>query len=120
MSTHAATPLVSEADLARLAELYIFRERDEVNGFLEENAFLVPILFEARDKIQAYFPDSPVFLEVRYDPEASDGDPHVVAYIETDLDVTAAIEALDRFDEDCGFDYLVRGQMKLNIDTEFR
>jgi hypothetical protein len=120
MSTHAAIPLVSPADLDRLAGLYTFRERDEVSAFLAENAFLVPILFEARDKIQEYFPNSPVFLEVRYDPEASDGDPHVVAYIETDLDVEAALNELDRFGDDWWLNIIDVTDMKLNIDVEFR
>src|SRR4051794_21067437 len=100
MSTHAITSPISQADLATLEGFYTLRERDEVIQFLEENPFLVPILLEAQDKITKYFPDSPVSLEIRYDPEASDGDPHVMAYIATDLGAEATRDTLDRFDED--------------------
>ena len=55
-----------------LEQLYAIAAHDEVETFLQRNAFLVPLLFEAGQVIPRYFPDSRLYLEVVADPETND------------------------------------------------
>ena len=61
---------ISEKMLPLLEYLYIFRIRDDIQWFMEENPFLVSILFEAYVNINSFFPlHSQKILNVVSDPE---------------------------------------------------
>jgi hypothetical protein len=71
-STGILTPQISKEEIERLDQLYIFRDREKVLEFLEEHAFLVPVLLEAPEKIKPYFGDATRFLETYTDLEEGD------------------------------------------------
>ncbi len=67
----AATIPITKADLEKLEQLYTFRDQEEVVAFLEEHPSLIAVLLEAPGKIEQYFGNVPLFLEVQVDPEIS-------------------------------------------------
>ncbi len=110
---------ISPGDLERLEQVYSFRDRAATVEFLEANPFLVPLLLEARGKIEEYFPGAPVSLEFGCDPESTEEDCWIMAYIATKLNIDDAFAARERFgDEWWRGDAIDRAQMKLNIDIE--
>lgn len=84
-------------ELEPLEKLYIFRSPDEVLDFLQKYPFLVPVLLEAPEKIQPYFPSARLFLELFQVPEAPDNS-HLIISVSTDLAVEEAIETLHQLD----------------------
>lgn len=114
----AATATSYAADIQSLERLYTFGEDTVVIQFLERYPFLIPLLLEARDKVQEYFPGSPTVLETVSDPEAS-GDDQLVLFIVTDSDPEQVLDSLDRLDENWWLDALDRAQGKLGISVEF-
>ncbi len=102
-----------------LKQLYLFRNVEEVQNFLEANSFLVSLLKEGYSHIKKYFPYSRVFLEVVTDPEAFD-EKQLVAFIVVEQDSDDASEALDQLDEDWWLDAMERAQDKLCVTLEFR
>ena len=57
-----------------LEQFYMLRNRADIVAFLALHPGLVGLLEEAHAKIALYFPNSPLHLEVRYDPEESNLD----------------------------------------------
>lgn len=112
-------PSSSDASYPNIENLYLFREANEVQGFLEENPFLVPLLQEARIHIKEYFPDSDVVLEVITDPEIM-GEKELVASIVAGQNVEEACETLKQLNEDWWLDTLDRAEDQLHIGLEFR
>lgn len=110
---------VAAADLARLEEWYSFREHDTVVDWLEQYPFLVPLLLEGYDQMRKHFPDSPISLQVVYDPEDA-GLTELVAYIITDLDDDEALNRLYRIGEDWWLQVISQADLKMDIDVEFR
>jgi hypothetical protein len=106
-------------EIERLQEIYSFLRKEEVAGFLESYPYLVPLLFEACPQVRKHFGcDAPVFLEVVTDPEATD-DRELYALIGTRLPPEAALEKLERFDNEWWSAVLDRAQCKLCIDVGF-
>lgn len=102
-----------------LERQYIFRHREEVIGFLERHPFLVPLLLEAYNKIDTYFPGYPqVFLEVITDPEEPD-DIQLIASIKINLLPDEALEKLDAFDREWWLRSMDRARGELCIHVEF-
>jgi hypothetical protein len=95
------------------------RNNEAADCFLKGHQYLEPILEEAADRIDDYFPGSPLVLEVVNDPESTE-DRQLVLFIVTDLGPAQAMERLDRFDEDWWVDALDKAQGKLCITLEFR
>ena len=84
----------------------------------EANSFLVPLMFEARDKSEEYFPGAPVALEFDCDPESTEEDCWITALILTDLGVDEALAVRDRFGDEWWLkEPIERAQMEFNIDT---
>lgn len=106
--------------MIQLLELhYVFRQRDEVIRFLEDHAFLVSLLLEARGKINLYFPEYPmVFLEVIIDPEIPE-DIQLVASIRTSLSPDEALDRLDSLDKGWWLEWMDKAQGELCIHVEF-
>jgi hypothetical protein len=91
----------------------------QVQTFLDENAFLMPLLPEIRRKLRDYFPDSPVSLTVACDPDETDRLQLVVA-VATNLSPGDAINRFGEFDRDWWLDNLDRSQGRVCIDFEYR
>jgi hypothetical protein len=104
-------------EILRLMGLYDFRDR-EVTGFLKRNHFLIPLLFEAHDEIKKRFENAALFLEVIADPDASD-DRELYALVATHLPPEAALEELERLDQEWWLAAMDRARGKLCIDIEF-
>jgi len=99
-----------------IEQAYHLQDRDEVLCFLEAYPFLVPLLLEAYDNIQAYFPDSSLSLAVV--EEADDtSEPQLVLHIRTPDTPEEAFMALNELDEDWWLDALpfARGHMFINV-----
>ncbi|KPJ64925.1 hypothetical protein AMJ44_11925 [candidate division WOR-1 bacterium DG_54_3] len=98
---------------------YVFRQRDEVIGFLESHPFLVSLLLEARSKISVYFPEYPaVFLQLLIDPEIPK-DVQLIASIRTNLSPDEALDRLNSLDEGWWLESIDRAQGELCIHVEF-
>jgi hypothetical protein len=72
--------------------MYDLRGSDEIRGFLKSNSFLIPLVSEAYDKLQMYFPYSTIFAEVIQN--------ELVISVGTTLSPKEAKEQLYKFDED--------------------
>ena len=114
-----ADTVVPNFTIQTLEQQYIFRDRAEVIGFLENHSFLIPLLLEAYSRIGLYFPEYPeVILEVVTDPEVPD-DNQLVASIKTNLSPNEALEKLDSFDSKWWLQSMDRARGELCINVEF-
>ncbi len=117
---------VQSTKLQSIEQLYTLVERDGVLQFLEGHDFLAPLLLEAHDRIDDYFPSSQLFLSVVVDPEgvppadATGNVDTLVLSIATRLDPIAAMEKLDQLDHNWWLDALPQAQGRLCINLEFR
>ncbi len=108
------------SQLGLLQQWFVFRgERTGILRFLEKNPFLVSLLLEVYTNIEEFFPLSLVYLTVATDPEEFGAD-QLIAFIATDLDPDAALDALRAFDKNWWLNSLNRAQGKLCITLEFR
>ncbi len=99
--------------------LYTFRNRPEVEQFLQEHEFLLPLLVDAYPVIEKHFgPNPEVVLEVVAEPESVD-DLELVAFIRTNLSPDQALDKLHRFDDEWFLGVLDRTQGILCIHVEF-
>lgn len=105
--------------LEHLEMRYQLRERENVIGFLEQHAFLLPVLVELNAPIQRYFPGAVCALEVFHDPDSPDHAQLLVA-IGTPLPADEALNRLDELDANWWHANRQRTQRKLVIDTEFQ
>lgn len=104
----------------KLAELYQFREEKEVERFLEENPYLIPLLIEARDQIAKYFgPETPVGLEVFHDWEDEEDEGELFALIQSKLPFEEACKRREKFTREWWLPNDARGRYRLNIDLEW-
>lgn len=103
--------------LQKLETLYLFREREDILGFLEQNPFLVPLLIEGNEVVQRYFPDAKSALEIIHDPDSPDH-AQLLLTIGTPAPVEEALARLDEFDAAWWHANRHRTQRKLVIDTE--
>jgi len=119
MTVSTPSSTISPGDLERLEQLYTFRDHAAIVEFLDANLFLIPLLLEARGKIEEYFPRASVFLEFGCDPESTEEDCWIMAYIATKLSIDDAFAARERFGDEWWLgDAIDLAQMKLNIDIE--
>ena len=80
---------------------------------------MIPLLLEAREKIDVYFPNPEVLLEVIADPEA-EGDYQVLASVSTGLGAEDAYRRLKEFDRAWWLDELGRSQGLLCISVNLQ
>jgi hypothetical protein len=106
--------------MAQVIELpYKFRDRLEVEQFLQEHGFLLPLLVDAYPVIEKHFgPHPDVVLEVVTDPEGPD-ESDLVAFIRTSLSPDQVLDKLNRLDEEWFLDVMDMTQGKLCIHVEF-
>lgn len=98
--------------------VYALRDERAVREFLDAHPHLIPFLIEAYSRIRRYFgTDATATLEVIQDPEA-DGET-LFAYIRTPLPVDAAMDRLDRLDDEWFLDRLDQVGELFNFNLEF-
>ncbi len=116
---HSSIVLIEQIEVRALERLYIFKERLEVLDFVNLHPFLAPLLFEAVGRIDQFFPEPQLSLEVVSDFEFPDSS-QLVLSIETILSPDEALKRLDRFDDDWWLDAAREAEGRLCIDVEFR
>lgn len=109
---------VEDSDSLSLKDMYIFREKDIVQEYLNSKEFLKQILAETFEKIQGYFYNPSLFLEVISNPEEDD-DTHLALFIKTSLPPTEAVEKLDQLDEEWISVFSADIAKHLSINLEF-
>jgi hypothetical protein len=114
----AATVRINPGDIQILEELYTFRERRKVIGFLETYPFLVSLLLESHYEVQEYFEGAQLFLEVFSDPEKIEKD-ELIIYISTNLPPAEANRCLLEFDKNWWLKVSNLSHDKLCIDVEY-
>jgi len=109
----------ADATFSSLESLYSLKGKTVVARILDEHSFLIPLLVEARGKIDVYFPNSEVSLEVITDPEA-EGDYQLLASVSTNLGAEDAYNRLKEFDRAWWLDELGRSQGLLCISINLQ
>jgi hypothetical protein len=89
-----------------------------VTEFLSKHESLEPILAEAPDKIQKFFPDAEIDFELTTDPEVENWQ-YITVIIFTHLSAEEAFEQLKKFKKDWWLEVYVKGDGKLCLDIEF-
>lgn len=102
-----------------IESLYSLKGKTAVIGILDEYSFLIPLLLEAHEKIDVYFPNPEVSLEVIADPEAK-GDYQLLASVSTSLSAEDAYRRLKEFDRAWWLDALGRSQGLLCISVKLK
>ena len=99
-----------------LENLFTYRRPQEVKELLAAHPYLASLLMEAYGKINECFgSQTEIVLELVSDPEADD-DRELFAFIQTNLSPEAALERLDRLDQEWWLDASAAAQCQLCID----
>ncbi len=98
--------------MATYNSMYQLRKPSEIRVFLEDNDFLDPIIADANRRLQKYFPNSTIFMEV------DQGE--LVISVGTSLSPEEADERLNKFDEDWWIDEFINSKARLCITVEFQ
>jgi len=109
----------ADATFSSIESLYSLQGKTAVIQFLDEYSFLIPLLLEAREKIDAYFPNPEISLEVITDPEA-EGDYQLLASVSTNLTAEDAYRRLKEFDRAWWLDELGRSQGLLCVSVKLQ
>lgn len=124
MMTETITPVkpllgITPTDLAQIEKSYTLRNSAQVLEFIDKYPFLVPLLSEAPDKINQYFPGDSLVLEVVIDPESeSSDDGKLVLLIITEMDDDLSVDHLGELDYFWWLKVARHSQGKLFIDLE--
>ena len=103
----------------KLAASYQIENPPEVEAFLKEYSFLIPLLREVAPQARLIFgTDVRLTLQVVHDPEVA-GESELTVYIHTNLPVDEAMDKLSKLDEEWFLDQLHRTNGKLNLDIQF-
>ncbi len=110
---------IPEGLLSILRRWYEFRDEAAVADFLQENSFLIPVLFSAHKKIRDNFldPKTRIILEIVSDPEAP-GDQELFAVIRTRFQPKIARTLLSELDREWWRGVLPTTQGKMELDVE--
>jgi len=113
-----STVSISEKVVLLLEDLYVFRIRDDIQWFLEENPFLGPILFEAYVYINNFFPYSQKILNVVSDPEIPENIRLIIS-ISAKLNADEAFDRLKELDQYWWLNAKRQTKGLVNITIEF-
>jgi hypothetical protein len=117
-STPGASPIIWRDGSNGDDDYLEIRKPEVVKEFLEENAFLIPLIEESRAKIAEYFGrGTPLVLEVRFHP--GDGLSELFLYIKSALPVSEAMEILDRLAWDWWLDEMPRARNRMMISLGY-
>ena len=103
--------------ITMLKRLYAFRDEDQVADFLQLHVFLIPLLEEISEKVQEYFPDSPMDLHVLYADEEES--PLLVASVRPSVSAREAFSTMKRFRHEWWFDEMDRAEDQLLVTVAF-
>jgi len=108
--------------LAEVAGLYTLEGRQEVIDFLNDHAFLLPLLLSATADITHYFPNTQCAIQVVTDPDelSRENATTLVLYIPTTLEPQEASAALERLEDALWPTIAGQDQGKLCINLAFR
>ena len=99
--TNASPVHPFEVRLQKLKQLFVIGDQPRVQRVLKTDPSLLPVLLDAHEYIQKYFPDSQVKLDAAADPYGITGDnEELVASICTSLEGKEALEKLGQFYDD--------------------
>lgn len=113
-----STANIPEELISWLEEIYILRIRDDIQWFLEENSFLVSILFEAYVGINNFFPYSQKILDVVSDPEIPENIQLIIS-ISAKLNAGEAFDRLKELDQYWWLNAKRQTKGLMNITVEF-
>ena len=85
-------------DLRAATEVYTLRRPNDVYDFLKKEPSAIAQILETYEKIQEYFPQDEIFMEVLADP-GSPIEKELLISISTSLPPIDAIRRLDAFDD---------------------
>lgn len=112
--TRSVTTRPREADLDALERRFVLVDRDVVRGFLTHRPFLVPLLFEAQQEVQQFFPGATLHLAVATDPE-DESDRHLQLVIHSALSPECAVAQLQALDSAWWIDTIDRARHALSL-----
>ncbi len=115
--TYESSTAVSDAQFHE--DWYKLVNREEVLSFLVEHRAVLPLLTEAHTKIEIYFPEARLFLEVLTDPELAD-DVRLVLFIAPDMMPHEAFDKLKLFRQEWWLEASVQAKDKLSILVDYR
>ncbi len=110
--------VITQSEIESLENIYQINEHEEVLSFIRANPFLVPLLQEAPDYIQKYFPQTILSLQLVTDPEIPN-DTRLWLNIGTKLDVDEAMNKEEELDQDWWWGNMERAENKFQLDLEF-
>jgi hypothetical protein len=97
---------------------YELRNTQQIQRFLQDHDYLLPLLLEIKQRIVAYFPDAPLALEVANNPEST-GDEQLIAIITESAAPEDVFDRLEQFDREWWIGAVRSAQGKLCITAEF-
>ena len=112
---------ISPEEAEQLEQIYHFRRSPEIWRFLQQHAFIIPLLLEAPTHICQRFPDAAMYLEVLVHPQGSNADDdEMVIHVMTHLDADDALEILWELDRDWWLKASETVAGRLIIDVDFQ
>jgi len=84
-----------DKDLLNQIEQSYMIENSRVKRFLREKEILLPVIIDSKPKLEKEFAQAEFSLDISCDRESEDSE-SIIIKIKTDLEVTEAIEKLDR------------------------
>lgn len=98
---------------------YQVRDRLNVQRFLREHSFLVPMLVETIPNIREYFPNAQIRLELFQDPEAEAVFEHLFIKVATDLQLKEARDAFKKLQTEWWLSKLPKARGHLTIGLAY-
>ncbi|MBW4657084.1 MAG: hypothetical protein KME15_00265 [Drouetiella hepatica Uher 2000/2452] len=117
----SASYSISPEQAEQLEQIYNFKRSSEIWQFLQENAFVIPLLLEAPTYVYRQFPDAAMFLEVLVHPQGSaSDDDEMVIHVTTQLEADDALDRLWELDRDWWLKASETVAGRLIIDIDFQ
>ena len=108
-----------KARIEKLDSLFRIDERQNVYDYLQQNTFLIDLLFETHQQVKQFFGEEAyVKLELLTDPESTNGT-KLFAVILTSLSSDEAIRLQEKLNDEWWLDNLERAKCLFNIDVEY-
>jgi hypothetical protein len=105
---------------SELEKLYLFKDRQEVLGFVSSRSYLLAYLLELPEKVEKYFGNTTkIRLEVITDPEVF-SDVSLFGFILTDLKVTEALDNLQNLDRDWWDETSRKANHQIELQLRFK
>jgi len=93
-------------------------DENAIKDFLKDNHQLIDYLYDAYFKISHYFDGDKLNLGLFVDPEGESTDSKLFLTINTHLDVSAALDKLNKFDKEWLIPIVGNDLSKFNVDVE--